>query len=406
MPPEDVQRQLRRILSSDVFKGSRRCVVFLEYVVNQRLAGAADNLREKVIGVEAFGRSAGYDSNDDPVVRVTAGEVRKRLAQYYLEPGHASELRIELVAGSYVPEFQPSSPAQTPVPVPDVPLAGPSTRPSRRWWWGLALFGTLTLLAWRAGWIGPPSPFERFWAPTLTTPGPILLSVGQSRVYSLRKELALRVEAALDQDQTGQPARTIPDSQTVTAQDLIPAWERYVPIGDAVSISNMAIFLDHRRREYRIRGSSATRLTDLREGATILFGAFSNDWTLRMNKNLRFYQDLLPDGHRYLLDREHPERREWKGTPVDRPSASEYADYAILNRIFDRTSGHPVISIGGITHLATQAGGEFVLSPTLMNEALAKAPAGWEAKNLQMVIATKVIGSSASPPQILALHVW
>jgi hypothetical protein len=39
-------------------------------------------------------------------VRVIAGEVRKRLAQYYYEPEHRGELRIELHPGSYVPEFK------------------------------------------------------------------------------------------------------------------------------------------------------------------------------------------------------------------------------------------------------------------------------------------------------------
>ncbi len=75
-------------------------------MVRQTLAGYQEELKERTIGVEAFGRQPGYDLNADPVVRVTAGEVRKRLAQYYDEPEHLEELRIELRPGSYVPDFK------------------------------------------------------------------------------------------------------------------------------------------------------------------------------------------------------------------------------------------------------------------------------------------------------------
>ena len=53
-----------------------------------------------------FGRDPDYDTNLDPVVRTSACEVRKRIAQYYLEPGHESEIRIEMHSGSYVPDFR------------------------------------------------------------------------------------------------------------------------------------------------------------------------------------------------------------------------------------------------------------------------------------------------------------
>jgi hypothetical protein len=407
----EVREQLRLLLTSELFRGSKRCVAFLEYVVHQRLAGASDNLREKVIGVEAFGRSAGYDSNDDPVVRVTAGEVRKRLAQYYQDPVRSGELRVELIAGSYVPEFHPAPTLPTDIAiVATLPEAArpspPASKPGRRpWLVTLVSAAAAGLITWQMGWLGSSS-FERFWEPSLATPGPILLCTGQSRVYSIRKDLATKVESALDPRKSGKPAHVLPEGLEVTARDLIPAWDRYVPLGDAVSMSNTAIFLEKRKHDYRVRGSADTRLGDLREGAAILFGAFSNDWTLRMNKDLRFHLDLRPDGRRQVVDSQRPDQLKWVGPMVNGPFDAEYSDYAIVTRIFDKTTGHPVISVGGITHLATQAGGEFLLSASLMNEALASAPSGWESRNLQIVITTKVIGSSASPPQFLALHVW
>ena len=168
----------------------------------------------------------------------------------------------------------------------------------------------------------------------------------------------------------------------------------------------VAMFRAHFRSFYLLALPFCAVDLFLREGAAVLFGAFSNDWTLRMNKDLRFQLELAPDGHRYVIDRERAGHRQWKGPLISGPFDGEYSDYAILTRIFDKTTGHPVLSVGGISHLATQAGGEFLLSVPHMNEALAKAGPGWEGKNLQIVITTKVIGSSASPPQFLAIHTW
>lgn len=409
---EDVIRQLDRLLESDMFKASKRCRTFMSFVVQQRLAGNLDSLREKVIGVEAFGRSNGYDTTEDPVVRITAGEVRKRLAQYYQNSAHADEIRLELLPGSYVPEFHRPVPANPP-PVPPVDAAPveppPAESPApvvhhRNWVLPAAI--ALTVLAGVWLWRANPSSFERFWEPTLGTHGPVLISIGQSRVYSLRKDLANAAEQDLDPAHSGTPAHALSKDFTVTARDVIPSWDRYVPLGDSMGVTSMAIFVHDRHREFRVRGSTTTTLADLREGASILFGASSNDWTLRLNKDLRFRVALGPDGVRYIHDQRDPASRKWQGTHVNTVSEAEYTDYAVLTRIFDATSGHPVISIGGITHLGTRAGGEFILSEEKMSEALRNAPAGWEKRNLQLVVSTKVIGASASPPQFVALHVW
>ena len=108
-----VREQLRRILAHPLFTNSKRYPVLLAYTVEQSLDGNAGELKERTIGVEAFGREPDYDVNLDPVVRTTAAEVRKRLIQYYYNPDHAGELVIELPVGAYVPTFRGASTAQT-----------------------------------------------------------------------------------------------------------------------------------------------------------------------------------------------------------------------------------------------------------------------------------------------------
>src|SRR5271154_7400766 len=101
-----IREQLKRLLAHPLFTNSKRSPVLLEYTVEQTLLAHANELKERTIGVEAFGREPSYDVNLDPVVRTTAAEVRKRLIQYYYNPDHAGELVIELPLGSYVPSFR------------------------------------------------------------------------------------------------------------------------------------------------------------------------------------------------------------------------------------------------------------------------------------------------------------
>ncbi len=107
-----IREQLNRLLTHSLFSHSKRYPVFLAYTVEQTLLGNAANLKERTIGAEAFGRRPDYDVNQDPVVRTSAAEVRKRLIQYYYDSAHAGELVIELSAGSYVPAFRVPDPQE------------------------------------------------------------------------------------------------------------------------------------------------------------------------------------------------------------------------------------------------------------------------------------------------------
>jgi len=81
--------QLERIIGSDAFRNSKRYPALLRHLVERSLEGRGAELKERVLGHEVFGRPAGYDTNADPVVRTSAGESRRRIAQYYHEAGTA-----------------------------------------------------------------------------------------------------------------------------------------------------------------------------------------------------------------------------------------------------------------------------------------------------------------------------
>jgi hypothetical protein len=93
--------------------------------VEQTINGSADQIKERTIGVEVFEREPSYDTNLDHVVRTAATELRKRLAIYYGEEKHRSELRIGLTPGSYIPRFALPTYVQSSVSEPEI-ASGPA----------------------------------------------------------------------------------------------------------------------------------------------------------------------------------------------------------------------------------------------------------------------------------------
>jgi hypothetical protein len=79
---------------------------FLLYVGKRSLESGGEPIHEEEIGVEAFGRPAGYDTNLDNIVRVTATELRKRIESYFEEEGADEPLILEIPRGSYTPVFR------------------------------------------------------------------------------------------------------------------------------------------------------------------------------------------------------------------------------------------------------------------------------------------------------------
>ena len=102
---QEVRKALERVLTSNSFRSSRQSQRLLLHLVEHALAGKEDQLKERLIGIEVFGKSSDYDTGEDPIVRVRAADLRKRLAQYYVSAGRADLLQIAVLPGSYRPAF-------------------------------------------------------------------------------------------------------------------------------------------------------------------------------------------------------------------------------------------------------------------------------------------------------------
>src|SRR3954454_17286374 len=119
-----VLAELTHVLESAAFRTSKRCRDFLAYIVKHTISGPHDTLKERSIGVDLFQLPHDFDTGQHTIVRVTASEVRKKLAQYYLaENGTVHPVRIDLPPGSYSAEFKWATvPAETHVPPATQPL--------------------------------------------------------------------------------------------------------------------------------------------------------------------------------------------------------------------------------------------------------------------------------------------
>src|SRR3989442_11532646 len=92
--PCEERTQVERLLADPLFSQSKRYGSFLRYVTERALNNNQEPLTERTLGVEIFGRSPNYDTDADPIVRVTASELRKRLAHYYEDAAHAGQIRV------------------------------------------------------------------------------------------------------------------------------------------------------------------------------------------------------------------------------------------------------------------------------------------------------------------------
>src|SRR5271170_710954 len=210
--PVTVRKALEEILHSVPFRTSKQCQDMLRYVVEHSLRHEQESLRERVIGTEVFGRSSDYDTSEDPVVRVRAADIRKRLAQYYQSAAHNGVLvRIEIPSGSYRALFEllpnesaaPAAghetnyappPAAHVQPSPTVvPIAEPQREISHPNYWKWAIWVTAVLLgvmmlgwfSYRKFYASQQSALDRFWAPVLSNSRPVLIYGGANAVYRL-----------------------------------------------------------------------------------------------------------------------------------------------------------------------------------------------------------------------------
>jgi hypothetical protein len=396
-----IQEQVGRLLADSHFSQSRRFPSFLRYVVEKTLAGQEDALKERTLGVEIFGRRADYDTASDPIVRVTAAEIRKRIAQYYQDPGHESELRVSLPSGSYIPQFHwPETAKQnggaqsaiiplTPALVVDEPIKEEPQRAGRpRWLWPatalvVALLCVGAAFLWESA---QRSPLNFFWGPVINSNEPVLFCVADQSEYS---------------------AISLRDAEDPTRQTLLKDNLTAIVIDDLNPIIRLAGLLQSSGKKYSLKGEGATDLTDLRNGPTIFVGAFDNAWTLRLTKPLRYHFANNADMTEFrIVDSTDPGRPRWVIDRLQQMTTNDYRDFAIVARFTDSTTGKLAIVAAGVGRGGTRVAGEFLTEPANLAQLERAAAREGNKKNMEVVLSTQIIDGQPGTPKVEASYFW
>jgi hypothetical protein len=394
-----VHQQTERILAHTLFRYSKRYSDLLTYIVDRSLTGNEESLRERTIGIEVFGRDRDYDPSLDPTVRVVATEVRKRLFLYYSEADRAQELRIEIPARSYTAEFSlPAAKISEEMPAPTLAESAPSPQPGAqsffrsRWIWPVTpiLAMVAAVAVWGVHRLMTPTPVIRsFWAPLLADSGSTLICIGSS------------------------PSRDAVSDKA--SPDFVAPGTMYylfrqrhggeVSMTEVAAASELTLFLERNGKSAVIRPTRDTSLSDLKSHATIVLGSYNNEWAMRLGSEARFQFRIQSDhGLRWIEDSNNP-NRDWS-LDVSAPYEQVDFEYALVTRVLDPSTGRWWVGIGGLTGSGTEAAFKMLIDPSAIATLGERLPKGWERKNLQIVLATKLIDGSPGATQVVATNSW
>ena len=405
--------ELEKVLNSTPFRNSRRYPAMLRYIVEKTLDGQEHTLKERTIGIEVFGRTPDYDTNADPVVRFSAGEIRRRLALYYQENEDRCTILFELPSGSYIPKIysrvEPSSAVlSTPATLSSTasqqrtrhaePTPEPAPRSRSRWTLyallclvflglGLALVLSLTRNKAQNSMALTQNPVMEVWGPLLSNPSSVVISAGQP----MPKTAFLGHGAHLP-------------SSDITIGDYILRPQFRVSVSTLNAIANIVGNLKLWNKPFQIQAANINSLADFHDRPVVLVDGNDNRWTLLLLGNLRFH--LIQKGDfSYIEDTENPEFRGWS-IDFSKPFLKQTTDYAIVGRFFSPTTGGPVIVIAGISMNGTEAAGEFIVSPTALASLQKLAPPGGLKKNFEAVLKVQVIDGNTGAATVVAAQFW
>jgi hypothetical protein len=387
-----ILKHLNELLGCEAFAGSRRSQAFLRYVVEEALAGRGLEIKERNIAIDVFSRGSDFDPQCDSIVRVCATEVRKRLAWAY-EAGVGHNLRIELPVGNYHPVFHFEETGTPPNSLPGMrskPIAAHlKRRPVPII--GLMAIGIIVFLV--AAILHPQisslraSPLDALWRPFCQQRLPVLIALPAPTVLTLRhpeKESLLQFQPEIPQS------------------ELRWRTNYFVGTGAALGAARFAEQLAMRRQAFYIKFGSNATFSDLKHSAAILLGAYSSPLTLEIVQRLRFRFES--DDKQHCIIDSLQASQHWC---IPRQEAAEAAEgYALVSRLLNSDSGHPILVVAGIGARDTQAAVEFLSSSNYFDSFAHSVPRDWPRRNFEVILHNSVHGDVPGAPAIVSSCLW
>jgi hypothetical protein len=218
------------------------------------------------------------------------------------------------------------------------------------------------------------TPLEQFWQPFLKGRPPIPICVGRRRIIAGPQ-----------------------DGATINERPAV-AWP------ETLALAKLAFLVGREGGQCEPRRDDNVTFEDLSSAPAIIIGGLNNVWVIRFTGDLRF--TLQADGSLfYIRDKNNPSSKVWSSLP---PAEIQQRarDFGLITRLLESKSGKPALVVSGVRGNGLDAAAEFVTGRSYVDLLARNAPAGWERKNLQIVVETEVINGLSGPPRIVALHVW
>jgi hypothetical protein len=405
-----VRAELARIVESPAFRGSRRSCKFLEYSVEHVLNGCApEELKERNIGVEVLQRSPGYDTGEDASVRVTANEVRKRLAQYYQGTDADANPVIALPPGSYAVTFHWAVPLLEPVEAPHAPEPRPQPKTRTVTVVSLALAVILAVSYGAVLWRGQPGarsvessrPARDLLWPRIFNPGQKTSIVISDAVFREIQQVVGRDLSLGDYLAPDYPKSLIAGVKPELRPTLeFLARQQNTSVGSATLGAKLLAFGKRFGADPVIRYPRHINVREFNTDNFILLGSrLSIPWVEMFESSLNFVLATDPATHRFYLRNRFPQAGELAEYREPESHEVTYADVALVPNLAGTGT---VLILDGIDMVAAEAAGQFALDGSL--SANLARPAASAGGYLEVLIRVRAVGGTAAQSEVVALR--
>lgn len=378
--PEQLFQQIDNIIKSHSLRGSESLCKLLQYLAKQALEHPDAPLKEYQIATEVYGRPPDFDPQSDSTIRVQAGRLRMKLAEYYASEGAADSLVVKIPKGSYHLTFEPKPPdppQQPPVaPTPELPRSVMVEVVPRGWRIALvallvALLVTLTVLVvmlWNRKSAVPtlavvnPSPTA---GPLATFWRPFTASVEEPWVIYSNAAFVGRPETGMRYYNSRQDSKSA-------------VYDHYTGVGEVLAIHALDDAFGALGRRLLVKRGSLFTLDDVKNNNLIFVGSPSENLSLQDIPNMQeFVFQRVPSGPRQgdlsIVDR-HPKSGEasaYLASPSDAPLTE---DYSVIGLVPGVGAGRFVMILAGTTTFGTQGAVEFVCRQESLEKLLHEIP--------------------------------
>jgi hypothetical protein len=444
---ELLQIHLREVIAGPAFKASQRSGQFLKYIVDQAIAGHFESLKERIIGVELFGRSPTYDTGEDAIVRVTASDVRKRLLQHYGKDGAASEFRISLPLGAYVPEIARRSRssangsahfsgheaeldhvADMPHPdLPAVPVHAPAHDPAHdigveasspevragiprlliAALFALALIGA-AVFAWNRYSVVEVVPRSSLlWSAFFRSPHSTQIITSDPNMAEIDgyTGVQLSVSDYANHNYIPDPGKLTPEVNNLCRNILRGDKAAAVDIPIAVYIGQMALASS---RNVTVHAARSIQIQDLASEDNFVFlgSPRSNPWSALFGDQLDFRFVFDPKTKTEYIRNEHPRAQEASSYAPTAPGWQTGRTFGTVALVKNPDQVGQVLLIAGATGEGTAAAGRFITDVPRLNATLKKCGVknSGEVQHWQLLLQLNAMAGAPSNVDVIACH--